>query len=184
MLGHLGCRRALGPLERLLPDLVAKVEASSDYWGGPPERYFLDSILYAIARVDSDRSHAVLARLLRESPSHLVRADVLEAMAFEKESFDVELVLPFASERAETPEILSAIYALLFHDYANRDPERARAVTLPLMTHPYRRVAAYAIEMLQTHKPNLDFILTFADDPDPSVRQSVQEAIRYSEWLD
>ncbi|MGV3614483.1 MAG: hypothetical protein ACO1SV_04025 [Fimbriimonas sp.] len=183
---HLGlqnCSRGLGALERIIPDLVKKVEASTDPWSGPSERDFLYNLLFAVAVMDSEQSHALLDRLLHESSSHLVRADVLENMAFEDVQFDADLVIPFASDSAQPPEILSALYALEHKDFANQRPEEARALAVPLLKHAYPGVRSFAVSMLKWRAANLDLLLPLADDPSGDVRSEVEDAARMSESL-
>ncbi len=174
-------RRGIGPLKRYVAELVKIVEASGDYWVGPPERSLLSELLIAVGCMDTRRSHNLLVRLLRKSSSHLVRADALESMAFEKVRFDPDLVLPFLSEHASTPEILSALYALEFHDYANQRPEDARERVASFLSHPYSMVRNFAVRVLMFRASNLDLILPLADDPEPHVQETVAEAVRFIE---
>ena len=167
-------------MKRLAADLVRTVEANDEEWVGPPERRLLDGILMAMGPMDTARSHLLLVHLLRNSQSHLVRADALEAMAFEKERFDFDLVRPFASDRVSPPEILSALYALRYYDYANRRPEGARECVSPLLRHEHPMVRVYGIELLMLNASNLDLILPLGDDPSPHVRKAVAEA---AEWI-
>lgn len=152
------------------------VAAADDYWVGPPERALLCDQLFAVACMDTAASHETLVSLLRSSPSHLVRADVLEAIAFEKERFDLELVRSFASEGVTTPELLSALYALRFSRYVDARPYEARARLEPLLRHDYPLARAMTIEVLMHRAENVDLILPLADDPSEMVRQIVEEA--------
>lgn len=179
MLGLEGCRRGLKRLERLIDEMVKAVEANDSAWVGPPERGLLACVLIAVGHRDTEASHALLARLIRESSSHLVRADALEGTAYEKERFDLDLVLPFTSMRAQPPEILSALYALEFR--ARDRPEEIRERVAPLLAHPYGMIRCFAVRVLMFRDSNLDLILPLTDDPEPQVREAVEEAIRWIE---
>ena len=172
-------RRGIGALESLATRLQRVVEAYQEEWGGPSERRLLGAILITLGYMDTPRSHAHLARLIRESTSHVVRADALEAVAFEKEQFDFDLVLPFALDRSHPAEILSALYALEFHNYANVRPEEARAVVRPLLVHPYPMVPVFGIGLLMFRASNLDLILPLANDPNEHIRKAVVEAVEF-----
>lgn len=171
-------RPRLGRLKRLIAELVVKVEATNDEWLGPPERNLLCNLLLAFGFMDTKRSHAVLARLACESASHLVRADALEAMAFEKRFFDLDLVLPFLHETTSTPELLSALYAIQYTGYAKNRPDDARERLRPLLNHPYGHVRAYTVDILGNDPSNFSLIETLQDDPHMLVREWVADALR------
>jgi hypothetical protein len=179
----LECRRGFKRMENALPELLRKVEAETDEWIGPPERRLFAGMLYAIAQMDTPESHACLVHLLHNSPSHLVRDDVLEAMAFEKRQYDRELILPFLALDCSTPEILSALYALQYKGYVTEQPEDALARVLPLLDHPHVMVTVYVIELLKEHPPNLARLLQLRDHPSPHVQKALGEAVAYAETM-
>ena len=174
-----GFRWGLGPLKRQIADLVRFVETSDDPCVNSPKHYLLNNLLFAVGQMDTARSHTFLARLLRESPSHTVRSDALDGMAFEKKRFDVDLVLPFASEHRHRSEILSALYALEFRDCVRKRSEDVRERLIPLLRYDHPMVRAYAIGVLRGRAENFDLILPFRDDPSALVRESVEEPVRY-----
>lgn len=174
-----GYRSGLRSLERRLGELVPIVEASDEYWIGPPERKVVAELLWAIGCMDTAASHAVIARVIRTSTSHLVRADAIENTNQEHQNFEFGLVVPFLSMDASEPEISSALYAL-----QGRDFEGSRTHVAPLLGHESDVVKAMAIYLLMRHASNLDLILPFADHPTGFVRESVAEAIRYHEPME
>lgn len=176
-----GYRRGLGRLERLITELVQSIESSDSIDSASPELSLLHQLLFAVGRMDTLPSHALVERLIHGSKEPTIRADALECTAFEEERFDWDLVLPFASFDADVPEILSALYALEFHNYATRFPDQAREKIPPLLHHPYPMVRIFAIRVLMFNDANLEIVRPFAEDPDPNVKSSAEEAI---EWME
>lgn len=176
-----GYRRGLKRLEKLVDRLVSADVTSEDSCIAWRERNLLCQILFAVGRMDTVASHALLARLLREAPSPIVRALTLDGMAFEGERFDWDLVAPFASIDCHRSEILSALYALEFR--AQERPKEARERVVPLLTYPHPMVRNYAIRLLSYRPENLDLLLPFRDDPEPLVREGVEEAIRMADRM-
>lgn len=165
--GYLRFRRGIRQLECLVDELVGHGDVST-----------LHMILYAIGRMDTPRSHAVLTRLLRESNDPVIRGDVLEMMAFEDRCFDLDLVLSFLSEGSHHRELISVLYALEFQDYVNEAPEESRKRIEPFLRHEHPNVRAFAVRTLSFHEMNRDLLESMADDPDPTVRSNVADGLR------
>lgn len=173
--GLLKYRVGLRVIEKGVLEVLGNFGPDDPPWGeGSPERSFLSYLLFALGSMDTPGSHALLAKLIRESPSCVVRADALEACAFEEEQFDWDLVFPFVTEEAAQCEILSALYALEFHSYAIVRPEEARERVAPLLTHSYSMIREFALRVLLFGPDNLDLILPLRDQHPGTVEEAIR----------
>jgi HEAT repeat protein len=179
--GSLGCSRGIQSLLPLIEKLESRVIPPHHEHEAHQreERELFHALLMALGFTDCPAGHAVLERLVTLSSNPIVRADALEAMAFEEEQFDLELVLPFVSSEATFWEIISALYALLFKGYARKNPGDAFRRIAPLLLHEHPMVRVSAIEVLQEDRSNQNVILELKDDPSEVVRQVVDEARFY-----
>jgi HEAT repeat protein len=179
---HLGlhpCRRGVKQIERLIDDLEKRVAFPEDIWGGiDPDRDLLGDLFVVLGRFDTDEAQGVLARIVRTSRNPLVRADAMEAMAYGK-NFDLEPVLPYISMDASEPEILSALYAAEFGDFATKRPAEATRRIKPLLAHSYPGVRAFAARALAWNRPvNRHLIESLSDDESDLVRREVADMLR------
>lgn len=163
-------------------DISAKLSKPESFFCGS-ERFFFSALLRAIARIDSPESHSVLKRYLFSIENPHLRADVLEAMAFEKNEFDAELTFSTLEGENDEPLLLSGLYALSFHG-SDLDPETVRKRFLPFLEHESGLVRSFTVEVLSYDRENLDVISKLSDDPHAGVRDYVAAAIRYIEMDD
>lgn len=177
-------KRGLRTFDKLASEfctaIITKFNEPDDFpWG--PERNFYGTLLFAIARIDSPESHSVLKGYLSSIESPHLRADVLEAMAFEENEFDAELVFRILEEETDEPILLSALYALLYRTPPiGADTLRQRISSF--LKHDSGRVRSYTVQVLQFDSESLGAISKLADDPDSEVQRAVAEAIRFNEW--
>ncbi len=177
--GDLSCKRGLGTLNRvsrtLCSEIVGELSETEDFPTGV-KRYFFSALLSAIARMDRPDSHALLVRYLFSIQNPHLRADVLEAMAFEVRMFDVDLVLRILEKECDEPMILSGLYALSFPG-ANIDSEDVQGRVSPFLRHQSDSVRAYTVRLLSYCVENRELIQKLSDDPDGEVRESVRDAL-------
>jgi hypothetical protein len=172
-------RRGVRKLEAVISELEGRVDvpqAGKREWG-EGERQLCNHVLIALGFMDTAEAHAVLARLVLHTKDAQVRGDALEAMAFEHEFYDLNLVLPFISMEADEPSILSALYALQFRDYLKEKRSDARKRIRPLLKHPSRMVRIFAVDAMSYQRGYRSLILELKDDPDPLVAETVLEAL-------
>jgi hypothetical protein len=176
--GYLKCRRGVKQLRRTALELAKQIDGggvAGVYYS--THRQLLNSILWAVAGMDTPQSHAVLVKLLEECRDQYIRGDVLEVMSREEKMLDKSLLLPFLSVRAEPPEITSALYTLESTDYVNRNWRDALRRVTPLLEHPVPYVRSRAIFLLGWRRKNRDLVFRMLDDPDPGVREYAQQAL-------
>jgi hypothetical protein len=178
-------RRGVRKLEAVISEFEGRVEVPQDgerEWGDG-ERQLCRYVLIALGFMDTAEAHAVLERLVLNTKNVEIRADALEAMAFEHEFYDLKLILPFISLGADEPSLLSALYALQFRDYLEKNRADARKRIRPLLKHPSHWVRIYAVNAMSFQRGYRSLILELNDDPDPLVAQAVVEALQQIDWL-
>jgi hypothetical protein len=178
--GLIGYRRGLKQLEHLTRKLCKELSRLEEF--GTPERSLLSSVVFAIARMDTEQSHAFLATLLSTSNDYRVRADVMEAMAFEKDTFDIELVVPFLSTESHTIELMyaepmSALYAIMFHPSEARKRRGLATLIAPCLRHEIAHVRYFAAQALAYSRSNRRLIEQQQNDPDPHVLEAIRSAL-------
>lgn len=176
-LGHLRGTRVERRLTRLAGDLASRLPMPTGEWGiGLDGRKRLECVLWALGRIDSERSQGALADLLHSSPNPIVRADVMEYMAFGN-NFGPELVLPYASLRYSTPEILSALYAMYCRHY-DYQPDDVRDRLMPLMEHPHPNVQDYMMDLFCLNEAHRGFLVGLSSHASERIRTLAMQAIR------
>ena len=160
-------------------DIVAKWD-EDDWSVTSSERFFFDTLMHAIAAIDSPESHSTLLRYLDSVEIDLLRATVIDAMSREGREFDAELIFKILEEETKEKFILSGLHVLKFHSSYIVD-ETLRSHVSPFLKHESAWVRGYAVEVLMFEKGSLEAIKELSDDPDAEVRRTVATAIRYSE---
>lgn len=176
----LRCQRGIGQLERLIRNLERRFDDGTAGW---EEDRLITALFKCLGFIDTPRSHAVLERAARTANHPMVRANALEGMCFESETFDTNLVLSFLKEETSEPELLSALYALQWKPYLSKRRKDARRRIGALLAHPSHNVRLYAVETLggpMIQAENLDLIAPLVDDPSPAVRRMVEDMIANS----
>jgi hypothetical protein len=87
----MACKRGLKALDRVVQSaylILTSQLVSNESFPQGKERYFLSAILFAIARSDTSASHSQLVGYFNSFKNSYLRADVVEAMAFERSHFD------------------------------------------------------------------------------------------------
>lgn len=174
-----GCRRGLKVLDRVAWEAHAAIMSglhADDEFPVGKQRYLLSAVLFAIARTDSFSSHAALVGYLDSFKNVHLRSDVLEAMAFEEEMFDLELVMGFLVEDAEEALLLSALYAMEHKATSVEEVEEVRQRVTAFLGHPSAMVRTYAVRVLMFDPESAGMLSALAEDPDPYVREAVAEA--------
>ncbi len=182
LLGQLSCRRGLKVLEQLARSTHECLQANGggeDSFITGEDRNLFGALLYAIARIDTPASHASLRNLYSSMKNIELKSDVLEAMAFETEMFDMDFVFDVLAEEAKEPILLSALYAVMFH--ASRvDASALRQALGPFLTHESGNVRMYAVRAFgcSEDKETRALISKLKSDTNAEVREAVADALR------
>lgn len=173
------CRRGLSTLARVADTLINELETEfgSDRFPCGAKRYFMSTILSAISSIDTQASHSVLIKHLRSLTNPDLRADVLEAMALEWQTFEFELMREFLSDESPEPILLSALYALRF-PHSEPLPPSLFPHVIPLLQHRSASVRAYAVQVVVYFPDALPLLMKVESDVDNEVRTVAAEAIR------
>ena len=182
LLGQFSCRRGLKVLEQLtwsVHDRLQPNGGEEDSFITGEDRDLFGALLYAIARIDTPASHASLTKLYSSMKNIELKSDVLEAMAFETEMFDMDFILDVLAKEAKEPILLSALYAVMFH--ASRvDATALRKALGPFLTHESGNVRMYAVRAFgwSEDKRTRALILQLKSDANADVREAVADALR------
>jgi hypothetical protein len=108
-----------------------------------------------------------------------LKSDVLEAMAFESEMFDMDFVLDVLAHERKEPILLSALYAVMFHS-SRVDATALRKALRPFLSHESGNVRMYAVRAFgwSEDKRTRALISKLKSDPNADVRESVAYALR------
>lgn len=108
-----------------------------------------------------------------------LKSDVLEAMAFESEMFDIDLVLDVLAHKTKEPILLSALYAVMFHS-SHVDATALRKALRPFLSHGSGNVRMYAVRAFgwSEDKRTRALISKLKSDPNADVREAVTDALR------
>ena len=175
--GQLRCSKLVRQLGNVARELATQFPMPEDEWGSElPGRKRLEAVLWALGRTDTLQSQGILAELLQSSRNPIVRADVMEYMAYGR-NFNAELVWPFADMKFSIPEILSAIYALEFNQ-GEHSSEEVELRLEPLLAHEYPLVASYIMTLLSRDPVHRDFVNSLLGHPAEHVRKAAADALR------
>ena len=108
-----------------------------------------------------------------------LKSDVLEAMAFESEMFDMDFVLDVLAHEKKEPILLSALYAVMFHA-SGVDATALRQALGPFLTHESGNVRMYAVRAFgwTEDKRTRALISKLKSDTNADVREAVADALR------
>jgi len=108
-----------------------------------------------------------------------LKSDVLEAMAFESEMFDMDLVLDVLAHETKEPILLSALYAVMFHS-SRVDATGLRQALGPFLAHESGNVRMYAVRAFgcSGDRGTRALISKLKSDPNAYVRDAVADALR------
>lgn len=182
LLGQLSCRRGLKVLEQLAWTTHERVQPNGgeeDSFITGADRNLFGALLYAIARIDTLASHASLSNLYSSMKNFELKSDVLEAMAFETEMFDMDFVLDVLAKEAKEPILLSALYAVMFHASVV-DSTTLRKALGPFLSHETANVRMYAVRAFgcSGDKRTRALISKLKSDTNADVREAVADALR------
>jgi hypothetical protein len=176
--GYCSYKPGLKILDQVTREMSARVMAKFSSPGEFPwgkERSFFGALLYAISCIDNESSHSLLIEYLSCLQNPHLRADVVEAMSFEKRMFDVDLMMKHVVGQTEESILLSGLYAMKWHYFEFCE---LNSNLFPLLDHPLATVRSYTVEALANSQDNLEMIAKLSDDPDPEVRRAVADAVR------
>jgi len=108
-----------------------------------------------------------------------LKSDVLEAMAFENEMFDMDFVMDVLEKEAKEPILLSALYAVMFH--AGRvDSKALRKALRPFLTHDSGNVRMYAVRAFgwSEDKRTRALISKLLKDANADVREAAADMLQ------
>ncbi len=182
LLGQFSCRRGLKVLDQLAWSTHDRLQPHGGKEGSSitgDDRYLFSALLYAIACIDSPAAHASLRNLYSSMKNIELKSDVLEAMAFESEMFDMDLVLDVLAHETKEPVLLSALYAVMFHS-SRVDATALRKALRPFLSHESGNVRMYAVRAFGSSedKRTRALISKLKSDPNADVRESVADALR------
>lgn len=182
LLDQFACRRGLKVLERLAWSTRDRLQLNAgeeDSFITGEDRYLFSALLYAIARIDSTASHASLRNLYSSMKNIELKSDVLEAMAFESEMFDMDFVLDVLAKEAKEPILLSALYAVMFHA-SQVDSTALRKALRPFLRHESGNLRMYAVRAFgcSGDRRTRALISKLKSDTNADVRDAVADALR------
>jgi len=137
------------------------------------------ALLYAIARIDSKASHASLRNLYSSMKNIELKSDVLEAMAFESEMFDMDFVVDVLAHETKEPILLSALYAVMFHA-SGLDATALRQALGPFLAHESGNVRMYAVRAFGCSRDRRTraLISKLKSDTNADVREAVADMLQ------
>ncbi len=108
-----------------------------------------------------------------------LKSDVLEAMAFESEMFDMDLVFDVLAHETKEPILLSALYAVMFHS-SRVDATALRKALRPFLSHASGNVRMYAVKAFgwSEDKRTRALISKLKSDPNADVREAVADMLQ------
>jgi len=177
--GSMSCKRGMYTLRRqvlLAYSACCQNGLGRDEFPVGTERYMLGALLYAIARIDRKCSHSLLKQCFWHFTNSYLRADVLEAMAFEDRVADIEFVLGILDRETDRAIIESGLYALKVLPKRQPLGDMCRATLVSLLAHESESIRAEAVRVLASDSEFKSVARSLAHDPSPEVREALADA--------